>query len=43
MEAFDNTLTIRRRRGRVAFLADFKNVPTWNDAIVLDEGIAGSG
>jgi uncharacterized protein YndB with AHSA1/START domain len=34
MEAFDNTLTIRRPAEDVfAFLADFENVPTWNHAI----------
>ena len=35
MATFENTVTIRRAVEDVfAFLADFENVPSWNDAIV---------
>lgn len=35
---FENTITIRRPVGEVfGFVADFKNIPTWNYAIVQTE------
>lgn len=40
---FENSITIRRSPAEVfEYLADFENVPTWNDAIVETRKLAGA-